>query len=77
MYKSDSITENEIHKIHRDIEIQACHLIQARRPDLVFTFKEKTCHLVDLAVPKDHRKKIKEKENIEKYLDQARKLIGL
>ena len=36
--------------------------------------KKRTCHLVDFAVPLDHRMKIKESENIDKYLDLAREL---
>ena len=36
--------------------------------------KEKICHLVDFAVPADHRVKLKEIEKKDKYLDLAREL---
>ena len=36
--------------------------------------KKKTCHLVDFAVPADHRVKIKEREKIDKFADLDRKL---
>ena len=46
----------------------------ARRPDLVLINKKKrTCHLVDFAVPVDHRVKVKESKKINKYLDLVRK----
>ena len=36
--------------------------------------KEKTCWIVDFAVPADHRVKLKESEKSDKYLDLAREL---
>ena len=36
--------------------------------------KERTCHLVDFAVPADHRVKLKEIEKKNKYMDLAREL---
>ena len=47
----------------------------ARRPDLMIIKKERTCHLVELAIPEDHRMKIKESEK--RDLDLARKLRKL
>ena len=48
------------------------------RPDLVLIDKKKrTCHLVDFAVPADHRVKMKESEKINKSLDLARELRKL
>ena len=41
------------------------------RLDVVLTYIQQTCHLVNFAVPADHRVKIKEREKIEKYLDLA------
>ena len=35
MEKTDSVLENETHKIHWDFEIETDHLISARRPDQV------------------------------------------
>ena len=46
-----------------------------RRPDLIIIKKEKkACKIVDLAVPADHRIKLKESEERDKYLDLAREL---
>ena len=36
--------------------------------------KKRTCRQVDFAIPADHRVKIKESKNREKYLDLAREL---
>ena len=48
MHKSESVQENEMHKILWDFEIQPNQQIPARRSDLVWIIKKKrTCHLVD------------------------------
>ena len=61
-----------MHKILWDFEIKTDHLIPARRPDLVLiNKKERTCQLVDFAVPANHWVKLKENEKIDKYLDLA------
>ena len=63
MHNSESILENETHKVLWDFEIQPDHLISTRRPDLVIVNKNKrTCRIVNLAVSTDHRVKIKENE---------------
>ena len=78
MPKPESVLENETHKILWDFEIKTDHLIPARRPDLVLIDKkERTCQLVDFAVPADHRVKLKENEKMDKYLDLARELKKL
>ena len=72
------------HKPFWDFEIQTDHLITARRPDLIIVKKkkkthkkknkekkEKTCRIVDFAIPLDYKVKIKESD---KYLDLAREL---
>ena len=41
MHNSESILENEMHKILWDFEIQTDHLILARRPDQEIVDKEK------------------------------------
>ena len=61
------------HKIFRDFEIQADHLISARQPDLVIVNKKtRTCWIVNFVVLADHRVKLKEVEKRDKYLDLAR-----
>ena len=70
------VLENATHKLLWDFNIQADHLIPARRPGLIIINKKKkrTCKIVDFAVPADHRIKLKECEKRDKYLDLARKL---
>ena len=73
MHKPDSITDNERQKILLDLEIQTYHPILARWPDLVLINKKKIiCHLVDFAVPVDHRGKMKESKKKDKYLELAK-----
>ena len=49
------VLENDTHKLW-DFDIPMDHLISARRPDLIIiNKKERTCKIVDLAVPADHR----------------------
>ena len=63
------------HKVHWDFDTQTDHLISARRPDLIMIKKKKkenrTCNIVDFAVPADHRVKLKESEKKDKFLDLA------
>ena len=77
-HKPESVLENKTHKILWDFEIQTDHQIPARRPDLVvINKKERTCHLIDFAIPADHRVKLKKIEKKDKYLDLARELKKL
>ena len=64
-----------MYKILLDFEIQANHLIPTRRPDLELIKQDKIiCRLVYFVVSADHRMKIKESKNINKYSDLAREL---
>ena len=62
-----------------DFDIQTDYLISARRPHLVIVNnkKRKTWRIVDVAVPADHRVKLKESKNADRYLDLARELKKL
>ena len=72
-HEPESVLENEDHKILWDFSIQIDHVIEARRPDLVVVDKNRTCKIIDFAVPGDRR--IEEKENeIEKYQDLRKEL---
>ena len=73
MHKSKSVKENETHTILWDFQIQTDHLIsyQKTRPS-VDSHGQRTCRLVDFAVPTDHIVKIKESEKVNKYCDLAR-----
>ena len=55
--------------------IQADHVIKALRPDLVVVDKkERSCKIIDFAVPGDSRIEENEKDKIEKYQDLGREL---
>ena len=73
MNKPESESENEMHKILWNFEIQTDHLISARRPDQELINEKRTCP-VDFAVPADHRVKRKESKKIDQYLDLTREL---
>ena len=61
--------ENEDYKILWDFSIQTDHVIEAQKPDLVVVDKkERSCKIIDFAVPGDS--KIEEKE-------KDRKISGL
>ena len=78
MHNLESVLENNTHKLLWDFDIHKDHLISARRPDLIkINKKKRTCKIVDLAVPADHRIKLKECKKKDKYLDLARELKKL
>ena len=58
------VLENERHKLLWDFDIHTDHRISARRPDLMIINKKKKriCKIVDIAIPADHRIKLKECE---------------
>ena len=74
MHNPAAFLENDTHKLLWDFDIQTDHLISARRPDLRVINnkkkkkkkkrkkekKERTCKIVDFAVPADLRIKLKE-----------------
>ena len=63
-----SIEESEKAKILWDINIQTDRLFEARRPDIVVSdVANKTCQIIDIAVPSDQNIAKKEKEKIDKY----------
>ena len=69
-----SVLGNEDYKILWDFSIQADHVIEAGRPDLVVVDKmERSCKIIDFSVPGDSRIE-KEKDKIEKYQDLRREL---
>ena len=70
MPNSESVLENETHKLLKDFEIQIDHLISTRRPDLVIVNKKKR-RIYRIV---NHRVKLKESEMRDKYLDLVREL---
>ena len=58
-----------------DFSIQTGHVIEARRPDLVAVDKkDRSCKIIDFAVPGDGRTEEKEKDKTEKYQNLRREL---
>ena len=71
-HEPEIVLENEDYKILWDFSIKTDHVIEARRPDLVVVDKkERSCKIIDFAVPGDSRIE-KEKDKIEKYQDLRR-----
>ena len=76
MHHLASALENNTHKLLWDVHMD--HLISARGTDLIIINKKKRTYKIDdLAVPADHRVKLKEYEIKDKYLDLARELKKL
>ena len=73
-HEPESALENEDYKILWDFSIQTDHVIKARRPDLVVVDKERSCKIIDFAVPAGSKTEEKEKDQIEKYQDLRREL---
>ena len=74
-HEPESVLENEDYKIFWDFIIQTDHVIEARGPDLVVDDKkERSCKMIDFAVPGDSRIEEKEKDKIEKYQELGREL---
>ena len=66
-HEPERLLENEDYKILWDFTIQSDHVIGVRRPDLVgVDKKEKSCKIIDFAVPGDSRIEEKQKDKIEK-----------
>ena len=57
-----------------DFSIQTDHVIEAQRPDLVVVDKERSCQIINFAVPGDSGIEEKEKDKIEKYQELGREL---
>ena len=67
-HEPESVLGNEDYKILWDFSIQIDYIIEARRPDLIVVDKkERSCEIIDFAVPRDSRIEEKEKNKIEKY----------
>ena len=55
-HEPKSVLENEDYKIFWDFSIQTDHVIEARRPDLVVVDKkDRSCKIIDFAIPGDSR----------------------
>ena len=67
--------ENEEYKLLWDFSVRTDHEIGARRLDLVIIDKrDKSCQIIDVAIPEDNGAREKEDEKVEKYQDLAREV---
>ena len=57
-----------------DYSIPTDHVIKVLRPDLAVVDKERSCKIIDFAVPVDSSIEEKKKDKIEKYHDLGREL---
>ena len=74
-HEPERVLENEDYKILWDFIIQTDHVIEVWRPDLVVIDKtERSCKIIDFAVPRDSRIQEKDKDKTEKYQDLGREL---
>ena len=74
-HEPESVLDNEDYKILWDFSIRTDHVIEARRPDLVeVDKKERSCKIIDFAVPGDSRIEEKEKDKTKKYQDLGSEL---
>ena len=74
IHHPDSVRENDKHKPFWNIEIKTDHPILTRGPHLMIGNKNRTCRILIIAVPAEHRVKIKENEKRDKYQDLDREL---
>ena len=74
-HEPESVLEYKGYKILWDFSIHTDYVIEVQRPDLVAVDKkERSCKIIDFAVPGDSRLEEKEKDKMEKYQDLGREL---
>ena len=64
----EKVVEPSDVKILWDFNIQKDHDVEQRRPDVVLDKKANSCHLVDIAVPADSRKRGEPEDLIEGFI---------
>ena len=71
----EGVVENEEVKILWDVMIQCDREIKARKPDIVAVNKnERSCAIIDIAIPGGIRVSENEKEKIERYQELKREI---
>ena len=71
----ESVLEKDDYKLLWDFSVRTDHEIGARRPELMIIDKrDRSCQIIDVAIPEDGRVREKEDEKIEKYQDLAREV---
>ena len=60
------------------MNIQCDHVIEARRPDIILIDKmERSCIMIDIAIPGDEKIHQRQQEKVEKYQDLRREVKRL
>ena len=77
-HKPEGVVESDDVKILWDFMIQCDRMVEHRKPDIVVVEKsEKSCLIIDVAVPGDTRVEGKEDEKIEKYQELRQEIVKL
>ena len=80
-HQPETVTENEKVTILWDMQVHTDKTIKANKPDIIIKDKqEKTCMLIDMAIPADRNTSVKVAEKLSKYKDlevEITKMWGL
>ena len=74
-HSPEIVAENEEVKILWDVMVQSDREIRARKPDIAVVNKnERSCVIIDIALPEDIKVSKKEREKIERYQELKREI---
>ena len=80
-HQPETVTENEKVTLLWDMQVHTDKTIKANNPDIIIKDKqEKTCMLIDRAIPSDRNTSVKVAEKLSKYKDleiEITKMYGL
>ena len=80
-HQPETVTENEKVTILWDMQVHTDKTIKANKPDIIIKDKqEKTCMLIDMAIPSDRNPSARVAEKLSKYEDleiEITKMCGL
>ena len=80
-HQPKTVTENKKVTIFWDMQVHTDKMSKANKPDIVIKDKqEKTCMLIDMAIPADRNTSVKVAEKLSKYKDlevEITKMWGL
>ena len=69
-HQQETVTENEKVTILWDMQVHTDKTIKANKPDSIINDKqEKTCMLIEMAIPSDRNTSVKVAEKLSKYKD--------
>ena len=78
-HQPETVTENKKVTILWDMQVHTDKTIKANKPDIIIKDKQqKTCILIDMAIPSDRNASVKVAEKLTKYKDlEIEKMWGL